>query len=75
MRKTLALSATVLVMLLGSSAVRAQQTPTSPARSTPATRQAESDEYTRYELLAPEANTFKILYEVTANTPGATHYL
>jgi hypothetical protein len=72
--KTLAISTTVLVILLGSSALRAQQMPTSTARSTPATRQAESDEYTRYELLAPETNSFKILYEVTATTPAATHF-
>ena len=29
------------------------------------------DEYTRYELLAPETSTFKITYDVTAVTPGA----
>jgi hypothetical protein len=33
--------------------------------------QAEADEYTRYELLAPETASFKIHYEVTATTPGA----
>ncbi len=33
---------------------------------------AETDEYTRYELLAPETGEFHILYEVTAVTPGAT---
>ncbi len=35
-------------------------------------RQAEQDEYSRYELLAPETASFAILYEVTATTPGAT---
>src|SRR4051812_2653734 len=39
----------------------------------PAT-QTESDEYTRYELLAPGSARFKITYEVTATTPGATFY-
>jgi hypothetical protein len=39
-----------------------------------ATQQTESDEYTRYELLAPETASFKIRYEVTATTPGAKVY-
>jgi len=34
--------------------------------------QTEADEYTRYELLAPDSAQFHILYEVTATTPGAT---
>ena len=34
--------------------------------------QGEADEYTRYELLAPETSQFRIRYEVTATTPGAT---
>lgn len=29
------------------------------------------DEYTRYELLAPGSSQFKIIYDVTATTPGA----
>ena len=37
-------------------------------------RQTESDAYTRYELLAPGSAKFRIIYEVTASTPGATHY-
>jgi hypothetical protein len=37
-------------------------------------RQAEQDEYTRYELLAPETASFAIVYEVTATTPGATMF-
>ena len=37
-------------------------------------RQTESDAYTRYELLAPGSAKFRILYEVTATTAGATHY-
>ena len=39
-----------------------------------ATRQTESDEYTRYELLAPETASFKIYYEVTATTAGAKFF-
>jgi hypothetical protein len=33
--------------------------------------QTEQDEYTQYELLAPESASFKILYEVTATAAGA----
>src|SRR5215475_10781644 len=36
--------------------------------------QTEADEYTRYELLAPETSSFKIYYEVTATTPGAKFF-
>jgi hypothetical protein len=32
------------------------------------------DEYTRYELLAPETASFRILYDVTATTPGARFF-
>jgi hypothetical protein len=44
----------------------------SPACAEPA--QTEADEYTRYELLAPETASFKIYYEVTATTPGAKYF-
>ncbi|HEY2164158.1 MAG TPA: hypothetical protein VGH04_09220 [Gemmatimonadaceae bacterium] len=37
-------------------------------------RQTESDEYTRYELLEPGSAKFRIIYEVTATTPGATYF-
>jgi len=36
--------------------------------------QTETDEYTRYELLAPETASFKIFYEVSATTPGAKSF-
>src|SRR4029077_2185761 len=36
--------------------------------------QTEADAYTRYELLAPGTAKFRIIYEVTANTAGATYY-
>jgi hypothetical protein len=36
--------------------------------------QTQTDEYTRYELLAPETASFAIRYEVTATTPGAKYY-
>ena len=32
------------------------------------------DEYTRYELLDPASSSFKIIYDVTAVTPGAKFY-
>jgi hypothetical protein len=59
------LVSSLLVILLMTSA-GAQ----SPATST----QTETDEYTRYELLAPETASFAIRYEVTAATAGATVY-
>ena len=36
--------------------------------------QTETDEYTRYELLALETASFKIYYEVTATTAGAKYF-
>src|SRR5260370_6289376 len=44
------------------------------AVTVPTTLQTEADEYTRYELLAPETASFKIHYEVTATTAGAKEY-
>lgn len=41
----------------------------------PAARpQTQADDYTRYELQAPGSGAFRILYDVTATTPGKTHY-
>lgn len=37
-------------------------------------RQTSQDEYTLYELLAPDTASFKIEYEVTATTTGATSF-
>ena len=39
-----------------------------------APRQTQADDYTRYELLAPGTGKFRILYEVTATTAGATQF-
>ena len=36
--------------------------------------QTQADDYTRYELLAPSSQSFRIFYDVTATTPGATYY-
>ena len=56
-------------LLLGAGKGRAQQQDSSPSAS--AARQTETDEYTRYELLAPDTASFKIYYEVTATSAGA----
>jgi len=37
-------------------------------------RQTDADAYTRYELLAPGSAKFRIVYDVTATTTGATYY-
>ncbi|HKA37849.1 MAG TPA: hypothetical protein VKH43_13580, partial [Thermoanaerobaculia bacterium] len=47
--------------------------PSPPPANAPSER-LEADEYTRYELLAPETAQFHILYEVTAIQPGATTF-
>jgi hypothetical protein len=39
-----------------------------------AARAQDSDDYTRYELLAPETAQFRIVYEVTATKAGAAFY-
>ncbi|MEP7382581.1 MAG: hypothetical protein ABI910_12895, partial [Gemmatimonadota bacterium] len=36
--------------------------------------QTDADHYTRYELLEPGSAKFRIIYEVTATTAGATKY-
>src|SRR5262245_22505340 len=59
--------AVVLTALLMPALARAQ------SQTVPAA-QTEADAYTRYELLAPGSGKFRILYEVTATTAGATHY-
>src|SRR5690349_15166364 len=44
-----------------------------PAAAEPP-QQTEQDEYTLYELLAPDTASFKITYEVTATTAGAKQF-
>ena len=55
-------------ILLVIAAVAAGQQPS------PIVERHESDDYTRYELLAPESARFRITYEVTATSPGARYY-
>jgi hypothetical protein len=66
-----------VTLFLPATAVLAQNNPAqNPADAvvfpSPTGAQTETDEYTRYELLSPETASFKIYYEVTATTAGAT---
>jgi hypothetical protein len=45
-----------------------------PRETEPVIEQHEGDDYTRYELLAPETARFKIAYDVTATAAGARYY-
>jgi hypothetical protein len=65
MSKRAAFTITVFFAALCSEALAAQE------QGAAVTRQKEADEYTRYELLAPDTASFKISYEVSAATPGA----
>lgn len=58
------------ILLAVAPAAYAQSTP--PA--SPILERHEGDDYTRYELLAPDSARFKIVYEVTATRPGARLY-
>jgi len=69
MGRSVVLALLTLPLFLQAS-VPAQQ----PAPTPPSAKQTETDEYTRYELLAPDSASFKIYYEVTATTPGATSF-
>jgi hypothetical protein len=59
----------IITFFFWGAALHSQQPAPVPARAT--SQQTESDEYTRYELLALETASFKIYYEVTATTAGA----
>jgi hypothetical protein len=72
MSKPSATEFAVLAIVLCGVALRAQERAATPVP--PAAQQTESDEYTRYELLAPETASFKIFYEMTATTAGAKVY-
>lgn len=49
-------------------------TATAQAPPSPILEGFEGDDYTRYELLAPDSAQFKIVYEVTATRSGARYY-
>jgi hypothetical protein len=75
MRRDVAIAAAAAVFtLFGYASLRAQQSSAPSAAIAAAPKQTETDEYTRYELLAPETASFKIYYEVTATTPGAKFF-
>lgn len=56
--------AMVVALMLSAAAAEAQSGP----------RQTQEDDYTKYELLAPDTAQFRIYYEVTATTPGAQFF-
>ncbi|HSG48755.1 MAG TPA: hypothetical protein VLA43_13125, partial [Longimicrobiales bacterium] len=58
----------ILAPLLGAALAAA------PAAHAQAPPQTQTDDYTRYELQAPESAAFRILYDVSATTPGARYY-
>ena len=70
MRRFIVVSSLLLAAGCASSPAPPPRPPSPRAASAP----VEADEYTRYELLAPETAQFRILYEVTAIAPGATAY-
>jgi hypothetical protein len=73
MRRVLVAAAAAFTLLVCAS-LRAQQTSAPAAAASSSPKQSETDEYTRYELLAPESASFKIYYEVTATTPRARSF-
>ena len=62
------------VLLLAADISRSGQSASGAVSASAAGRQTEADEYTRYELLAPESASFRIHYEVTATAAGAKYY-
>ena len=69
--RTILQVSTTLLMGWGASEAFAQA---APDAAPGAPRQTQSDDYTRYELLDPSSASFRIVYEVTATTPGAKHF-
>jgi len=72
MSKPSATAIAIVTMLVCGGSLGAPEPAASPATSP--VGQTESDEYTRYDLLAPESASFKITYEVTATAAGAKVY-
>lgn len=66
-----ALRASILALVVMSASLGAQ-TPAPTGNEPP--RQTLADDYTRYELLAPGSAKFRIIYEVSATTPGARYF-
>ena len=76
MKKITCTSLVLFLAFEAHSVVHAQNADAKDAVYYPAasSQQTETDEYTRYELLAPETASFKIYYEVTATTAGARFF-
>src|SRR5258708_19238654 len=72
MNKPPVITIVLVAVFFSSTSLHTQDRAAAPAAL--AAQQTESDEYTRYELLAPETASFKIYYEVTATTSGAKLY-
>ena len=72
----LVLAALLLLVPAGSAGAQDRARAGAPPDATPDTppRQTDADAYTRYELLAPGTGRFRILYDVSATTPGARFY-
>ena len=60
LRTFLKIVLTIITLLLIGNGAKAQQT--------------QADSYTRYELLEPNANAFRIIYDVSATAAGSTYY-
>ena len=73
-REFAVIAAAAVFTLFGRASVLAQQTSTGAPAAPAEAKQTETDEYTRYELLAPGTASFKIYYEVTATAPGAKFF-
>jgi len=63
-----------LALLVSCETLHAQQGASEAPGANATARQTETDEYTRYELLAPDSASFRIRYEVTATTAGAKYF-
>ncbi|HEV2617819.1 MAG TPA: hypothetical protein VGU63_14550 [Candidatus Acidoferrales bacterium] len=74
MRRAFVRTLAVAALLVNTTWLLAQQAPSGVAAAPSATRQTETDAYTRYELLAPDSASFKIYYEITATTAGAKYF-
>jgi hypothetical protein len=77
-RKWIGVCVTLALLLSGEALLGPQSASKAAASGAPPAndtgQQTETDEYTRYELLAPESASFRIRYEVTATTAGAKYF-
>ena len=77
-RKWIGVCVTLALLLSGEALPGRQSASKAAASGAPTSKdtalQTETDEYTRYELLAPESASFRIRYEVTATTAGAKYF-